>query len=195
MFPKNPSSYCAFFRKLAEHHPAILHNESNERFVQIAQSATPFATWDLREFFKKKNAKTHTSNGSGPRSLIMVLVMMDEDDNREPTQINGSFVLLRKCTRDNREEILSAYDDAHKAGREIIAWLRKYFEINRHLGSWLPDRSNNEAVGPVEPDHQFGWAFNFSYTNKSNVCVKEEMWGEFMPFKESNQVETEDDNS
>jgi hypothetical protein len=186
MFPNTPKTYEQFFRALAQNHPDIVATDDNHRFVTIVQSALPFGQWDLSEYQKKKNSLTNTNDPDGHK-LVFVLVMMDHDREQDVGDVNGSFILLRQVALNNWQARLDAQDLAFKAGREIMAWVEQYFELNGTQGTLLRSRINDEPVGPVQPNNQYGWIFNFSYRITKRYCVDAEVWGEFLPFTEETE--------
>jgi hypothetical protein len=189
IFPKDPKSYRQFFEAIAQNNTKIMATEDNGRFCVVSQSQAPFGTWDLQEFFKNKAALTKLTAGSP--ELVFVLIMMDEDDHDVGSTINGSFILLRKCSRQNYEQITDAYNDARNTGKLIVKWLRKFFEKNRKFGIWEDEKSNNEPVGPVQPDNMYGYIFNFSYLLRECIQITEADWGDFLPYTYTPEIEEE----
>jgi len=187
MFPHTPKKYEALMFEIAKAHPNIQATDSNGRFSVIAQSATPFGAWDLSEFRTKKNAVTTTKSEEGHK-LIMLCVMLDIDKRgTEMNEMNGSFVLLRKTNKIDWQDRQDSWEIAHQTAEEILAWLEKYFKLNISQGNLLENKINSEAVGPVAPDNLYGWAVNFSFTSRKKYCVNPEVWGDFLPAKDSLQ--------
>lgn len=181
LFPQDPKTYREFFEEIAKQHPAIQATDDNGRFSCISQSQAPFGTWDLKEFMKKKASVTKTSEQDP--ELVFVLIMMDDDEHDQGTTINGSFILLRKCKYNDYEAVTQAYTDARKTGRQIMCWLRKFFSMNREIAVLDREKTNDEPVGPVNPDNMFGYIFNFSYLFRESQDVDPEVWDDFLPYK------------
>lgn len=189
MFPNTPSKYRKLFKDLAVNHPNIAANDNNKRFVVINQSAVPFASWDKSEFHNVlKVAQTKEADS---HKLVMAVIMMDEDNrgsNLDFSVINGSFLLVKPTIANDYDDKLKAQTEAFVAGKEIMAWVELFFEINRKYGTLNPEACNNEGIGPVPPNNMFGWVFNFSFNCKIKTCVSADVWGDFLPFNvESNQ--------
>lgn len=176
-FIDKPEAYVAFFEYVATNYADIQHSEQTPRFVVVAASDDPFKTFDLGEFLDGQKSILKYRPEAGNKKILMVLQMMDADYSQlvkgnHKTVVNGSFILLSPLMNNKdwrtRDDI---YNMTLLAGEQMMAYLKKYFEINDTYGYLIAERCNCEPIGPVNPDRMYGFRFNFSFMSYTPICL------------------------
>lgn len=191
MFPYNTETYFQWMEQIAINHVDILHNPDRSAsgelaFSEVYLSSDPWDKLDIASFINDIKSKV--------RYPHMICVGADwEGAGRGQNTldvIQGSYIILDQEAADTTDiatKRRGAYTKTGKIAKEIAAYIKRYFEVNTHLGD-IVSEPTGEKIGPLVIGSRkvYGHKVTFSYKNYATEMVfHQEKFGLLVPGKDS----------
>jgi hypothetical protein len=174
VFPNTPATYKAFFEEFARTHKSIKHDDNPNRqnfcLVSIRNSISGYADNDIRAFLNKARSRTSAKQTEAESSCQMILEQMDISHNSQQLKVGskeivGSFAIITKPKSQSIADIDDARNECYEVGTDIVAAVKKFFEVNYSKGKLLSVESESIRIG-----ENVGWRFDFAYEAYASLC-------------------------
>ncbi len=182
-FPKTPSTYIEFWKKLAENQINIKHSDEKKNFVVINKSHDPFGSkWDLQELTDGLTTKIKAMYSE--QQFVMALVNAETENNPTPNvqtirNFDGGFLILTKVSPGSSllTDKINAFNDTFNIGVEMMNWNAEYLNLTR--GQWQNFKYGTEQV--MGADNVMGTAFIFNYGVRTGIAYDAANFNDYTP--------------